>query len=66
MSWVYISVFFVIGFVLGALWMRRHCNQVLDHRAVFIQSAVDRALDDDGKDMTPARETRREGRLAGH
>ena len=45
MSWPQIAVILVLGFVLGALWMRARCRHMLDRDAVFIQSAVDKAME---------------------
>jgi hypothetical protein len=43
-SWPQILVIFCVGFVCGALWMRARYRHMLDRRARFIESAVDRAV----------------------
>jgi len=44
MSWPQIIPIFAVGFVCGALWMRARYRHMLDRRARFIESAVNRAL----------------------
>lgn len=44
MSWPIILPFVAIGFVLGALWMRRHTRLASDPQEIQVGSAVARAL----------------------